>query len=103
MMGDLQPNGLSGTWAHSFEEDEGEVQVYRPHDTFPFPPSRQGRETLDFQGAGQVVSGMPGPDDRQVRSPAGVTALGMNRFRLGDARVIEVLEAGPEVLRIRPG
>ena len=102
-MSKVQTGGLSGTWAHSFEEDEGDVQVYRPHDTFPFPPSRQGRETLDFRGAGQVVSGMPGADDRQVRSAASVTALGMNRFRLGDARVIEVLEAGPDVLRIRPG
>jgi len=50
-----------------------------------------------------VVSGMPGADDRQVRSAASVTALGMNRFRLGDARVIEVLEAGPDVLKIKPG
>lgn len=103
MMGDVQAGGLGGTWAHSFEEDEGEVQVYRPYDTFPFPPSRQGRETLDFRGAGEVVSGMPGPDDRQVRAAAGVTAPGMNRFRLGDARVIEVLEAGPDVLKIKAG
>ena len=103
MMGGRQTGGIGGTWAHSFEEDEGEVQVYRPYDTFPFPPSRQGRETLDFREADQVVSGTPGADDRQVRTAAGVTALGMNRFRLGDARVIEVLEAGPDVLKIRPG
>jgi len=103
MMGDMQTGGIGGAWAHSFEEDEGEVQVYRPYDTFPFPPSRQGRETLDFQDAGKVVSGTPGADDRQVRSAAGVTALGMNRFRLGDARVIEVIEAGPDVLKIKAG
>ena len=103
MMGDVQTNGLGGTWAHSFEEDEGEVQVYRPRDTFAFPPSRRGRETLDFRDAGQVVSGMPGPDDRQVHARADVTALGMNRFRLGDARVIEVVEAGPDILKVRPG
>ena len=46
---------------------------------------------------------MPGPDDRQVRGSAGITQLGMNRFRLGDARVIEVLESGPDVLKVRPG
>ncbi|MDN4061621.1 hypothetical protein QPK31_25685 [Massilia sp. YIM B02769] len=103
MMGKVQTGGLSGTWAHSYEEDEGDVQVYRPHDTFPFPPSRRGRETLDFRGAGEVISGMPGPDDRQLRSAAELTPLGMNRFRLGDARVIEVLEAGPDVLKLRPG
>jgi len=103
MMDKVQTDGLSGTWAHSYEEDEGDVQVYRPHDTFPFPPSRQGRATLDFRGAGQVVSGMPGPDDRQMHSAAELTSLGMNRFRLGDARVIEVLESGPDVLKLRPG
>jgi hypothetical protein len=96
-----QTNAPGGAWAHSFEEDTGDVQVYRPQATFPFPPSRKGRETLDFQQAGQVVSGMPGPDDRQVHSTAGMTDLGMNRFRLGDARVIEVVESGPDVLKVR--
>lgn len=93
--------GLSGTWAHSFEEDEGDVQVYRPHDSFAFPPSRRGRETLDFQQPGRVTSGMPGPDDRRVHSAAQVTPLGMNRFRIGDARVLEVVESGPDVLKVR--
>lgn len=100
-MSTAQTANLSGTWAHSFEEDEGEVQVYRPGG-FPFPPSRRGRETLDFQGTGQVIMGVPGRDDRQVHSAVGVTALGMNRFRLGDTRVIEVIEAGPDVLKVRP-
>jgi len=27
-----QTSRLSGTWAHSYEEDEGGVQVYRPYD-----------------------------------------------------------------------
>lgn len=101
-MRSVQTTTLSGTWAHSYEEDEGEVQVYRPYDTYPFPPSRQGRETLDFRDPGQVVSGMPGADDRQVPSAASLTPLGMNRFRLGDARVIEVLESRPDVLKLRP-
>lgn len=103
MMKRTQTSGLSGNWAHSYEEDEGGVQVYRPYDTFPFPPSRQGRATLDFCDAATVVSGMPGPDDRQARAAAGITPLGMNRFRLGDARVIEVLESGPDVLKVRQG
>ena len=49
---------------------------------------QEGPDTLDFQQAGQVVSGMPGPDDRQMHSAAGITELRMNRFRVGDARVI---------------
>jgi hypothetical protein len=96
-----QASGLSGVWAHSFEEDAGDVQVYRLRDKFSFPPSRRGRETLDFQQAGQVVSGMPGPDDRQMQSSGVLTPLGMNRFRIGDAQVLEVVESGPDVLKVR--
>lgn len=98
-----ETTGLAGSWMHSFEEDEGDVQVYRPGASFAFPPSRRGRETLDFQQAGQVVTGMPGPDDRPMHSASGMTALGMNRFRLGDSRVIEVIESSPEVLKVRMG
>jgi len=96
-----QAAGLSGTWAHSFEEDEGDIQVYRPDGAFAFPPSRRGRETLDFQQAAQLVAGMPGPDDRRTHSTTGITALGMNRFQLGDSRVMEVIESGPDVLKVR--
>jgi hypothetical protein len=91
-----------GTWTHSFEEDEGDVQVYRRSDAFTFPPSRRPRETLDFQQPGQVVTGMPGADDRRQRAAGSLTPLGMNRFRLGDAWVIEVIESGADILRIRP-
>jgi len=93
--------GLSGTWTHSFEEDEGDIQTYRPNGSFAFPPSRQGRDTLDFEQAGQVVSGTPGPDDRLLLSSSGMTSLGMNRFRIGDAQVIEVIASSPDVLKVR--
>lgn len=95
-------SGLSGSWTHSFEEDEGAVQVYRPSNSFAFPPSRRGRETLDFSQTGQVVTGTPGPDDRHQHAGASLTSLGMNRFRIGDARVIEVVESGPDVLKVKP-
>ena len=97
--------GLSGSWTHSFEEDEGGVQLYRPTRSFPFPPSRRGRETLEFGAAGQMVTGMPGPDDRRVLTNAGLTPLGMNRFRLeGGVRpgqVIEIVEANADMLKVR--
>jgi len=91
--------GLGSSWTHSFEEDTGSEQVYRPS-SYPFPPSRRPRETLDF-AAGQMVTAVPGPDDKLQRSVAPVTALGMQRYRLGDGREIEVVEAGSDVLRIR--
>jgi hypothetical protein len=95
-------SGLSGNWTHSFEEDEGEVQVYRSSSSFAFPPSRRGRETLDFSPSGQVDTGMPGADDKRQHSTSSVVALGMNRFRIGDGRVIEVVESGPDVLKVKP-
>jgi hypothetical protein len=101
-MGQEQPL-LAGSWKHSFEEDQGDVQVFRPSASFTFPPSRRGRETLDFGPGGETVVGLPGPDDRLQRSHSTMTPLGANRFRLTDARVIEVVEVGPDVLKLRPG
>ncbi len=98
--------GLGGSWTHSFEEDEAGVQVYRPTHSFAFPPSRRGRETLKFGAEGEVVMGAPGPDDRLRFTQARLTALGMNRYSLGGTaerpgRVIEIVEATPEVLKVR--
>jgi len=78
----------AGTWAHSFEEDEGDVQVYRLRASYPFPPSRRGRETLEFDTAGRAsAAGMPGPDDRMMPRQS------VPRF--------EVVEAGPDILKVR--
>ncbi|MRV76761.1 hypothetical protein GJ700_34130 [Duganella sp. FT92W] len=82
-----QPSMGAGIWAHSFEEDEGDIQVYRPRATFPFPPSRRGRETLEFDPAGRVSAGMPGPDDRMMQ-------------RAGSPG-FDVIEAGPDILKVR--
>ncbi len=102
---EMQEVALRGSWTHSFEEDEAGVRLYRPTHGYAFPPSRRGRETLDFDTAGQVLSGAPGPDDRPRLSAAALTPLGMNRFRIGAAeapgRVIEVLEARPDLLKLR--
>lgn len=91
---------MDGSWTHSFEEDTGSEQVFRPTASYPFPRSRRPRDTLDL-GTGQMETAMPGPDDKVQRSTAQVTALGMGRYRLGDGREIEVVEAGSDVLRIR--
>jgi hypothetical protein len=79
--------GAALTWAHSFEEDEGDIQVYRPRDTYPFPPSRRGRETLIFDLSGRATSGMPGLDDRMVAQ--------------GAAPPFDIVEAGTNLLKVR--
>jgi hypothetical protein len=92
---------LGGAWTHSFEEDEGAVQVYRPSNSFAFPPGRRRRETLEFDAAGQVVVGVPGPDDRLQRTTSSLTALGMNRFRTADGRTLEIVEARSDILKLK--
>lgn len=97
---------IGGSWTHSFEEDEAGVLVYRPTDTFTFPPSRRGRETLEFGEGGELTERTPGPDDRPRDTASRWTALGMNRVRLGGTadtlgRVIEIVEHTPEILKIR--
>jgi hypothetical protein len=100
--GNMSP---SGKWRHSFEEDQPGVEVYRPADSFAFPPARRGRETLDFGGTGALTIGAPGPDDRSRETSGSWTALGMNRFRLDggnqSSRTIEVIENSPDILKIR--
>lgn len=91
---------LQGSWAHSHEEDQGDVLVYRPTDSFAFPPAR-GRETLVFGEGGALTQHTPGPDDRPRETAGSLTPLGMNRFRLGSGQDIEVVEHTPEILRIR--
>jgi hypothetical protein len=96
---------IQGSWTHSSEEDQGDVLVYRPTHSFAFPPAR-GRETLVFGEGGELTEQTPGPDDRPQDTGGSWTALGMNRFSLeGTAdtqgRVIEVVEHGPEILKIR--
>jgi hypothetical protein len=101
----MDQSSIQGSWTHSFEEDQGDVLVYRPTNTFAFPPAR-GRDTLEFGEGGELTERMPGPDDRPRDTPGHWTALGMNRFRLGGTagapgRVIEVVEHTPNILKIR--
>lgn len=103
-MQDAAADARQGEWVHSFEEDHGDLQVYRPLATFQFPPARRGRESLTFAAGGLQTHHVPGPDDRP-RSGS-VTALGMNRFRLAAptnsrGSVVEVVEVNPDKLTIR--
>ena len=106
MNGAMQDSSLVGAWTHSFEEDEGDVQVFRPSHAFAFPLSRRGRESLEFGASGEVKSSEPGPDDRYRASTSSLTPLGMNRYRIGATagkpdRVVEVVERAPDLLKLR--
>lgn len=102
----MSADSLAGSWTHSYEEDgSADVQVYRPTQAFAFPPGRRGRATLEFGAAGQMVSGMPGPDDGQSKTGATLTSLGMNRYRLDGGQtpgqVIEIVQSEPDLLKVR--
>ncbi|SDS62510.1 hypothetical protein SAMN04489717_3299 [Actinopolymorpha singaporensis] len=92
---------IRGNWTHSYEEDASGIEVYRPTATFPFPPARRGRERLTFDGD-QVVVSPPGPDDR-TRPRATLRRLGTGRFGEPEtgAEGFEIVEATPDVVRIR--
>lgn len=62
---DLPPE-LFRHWIHSREEDEGDVQFFRPEGS-AFPPSR-GRDGMDMRPDGSFVQDDIGPGDGIVRT-----------------------------------
>ena len=77
-----------------------------PHAVLRFPPTRTGRNRIVIGESGELREQAPGPDDRSRDKGGPWRALGMNRFGLGGTpdqpdQVIEILEAGPDVLKIR--
>lgn len=90
---------LSGSWTHSFEEDSGDEQVFRPSAGFAFPPSRRPRDTLDFSTE-QMTSRMPGPDDRVHQTTSTMAPAGENRV-VANGRELEVIEVRSDLLRVR--
>jgi len=81
-----------GEWTHSHEEDDDEILVYRPAATFPFPPTRGGRDSLLVGDDGTIATLAPGPDDRPRQT--GIRGA-------DDTSAVTVVEANPEILKIR--
>lgn len=55
------PQALLKTWFHSFEEDQGTIEVYRPRG-FSFPPAR-GRNGFAIVRDGSFIQYNIGPAD----------------------------------------
>jgi hypothetical protein len=100
-MADQLPDGVAGRWMHSFEEDHGDVLVYRPpeHD---FPLAR-GRDGIEFAPDGSFVEWAIGRGDAGQAVPgrwqADGSAVEVATDRGG--QVLEILQVTPDRLEIR--
>lgn len=101
----MLPNSIFRRWQHSYEEDAGDVQAYRPFE-YPFPPAR-GRTGIEFRPDGQFVRWVIGPGDAPEAVPARWREQEENsRVVVSGAQqqeetVLELVECTDEVLRVR--
>ena len=99
----MEPQALEGSWTHSHEEDQDDVQVFRPSDR-PLPPSR-GRTSFTLHADGTADAGTPGPSDRGRTSEGGTWQVEGDVLTVrcpGWAAAFEVVAADPEHLGLRP-
>jgi len=97
-------NGVTGRWMHSFEEDHGDVLVYRPPD-HDFPRAR-GRDGIEFAPDGSFVEWAIGRGDAQQAVPGrwrtadsgGAVEVATDR---GGEQVLEILQVSPDRLEVR--
>lgn len=103
---------VPGRWVHSFEEDVDDIEVYRPEE-HAFPPTRGGRQILEVTPDGTLIEWAAGPDDRPIPTGVEHAPAGMNRYtttapvsagagatKEDTGPGLEIVEAGPEILRI---
>jgi hypothetical protein len=92
-------------WSHSFEEDHGDVRVYRPVE-FDFPRAR-GRGGIEFRDDGSYVDWATGPGDARQPRPGSWRREGAGRLRIttatGEQRTVTVLRVTPDRLELRAG
>ena len=98
------PPGLFRHWIHSREENQGDVQFFRPPG-FPFPPSF-GRDGFTMRPDGEVVQDDVGAADGIVQVPGRWAQQGPGQvaFRFDGARpdyAFAVFGIDDDLLRIR--
>lgn len=107
IMKTLLPKDIFREWTHSFEEDVGDIQVFRPTG-YDFIPSRMPRDGYDFKKNGEVVLYVPGPTDAtqaiegrfKTRSKGKVIELFFDDRRTGPYS-LEILLCNERMLKIR--
>lgn len=103
----LESELIGKTWLHSYEEDEGDVTVYRPN-TYDFPPSR-GRTGFALEKEGVLKQYDIAPTDGLEEHLGKWTREGKDKIRVhfesngqpSEAYTIEVVSLKDEVLKIK--
>ena len=96
---------LFQAWTHSFEEDDGGVQVYRPS-SYRFPAQRRPRESVEFRADGTFTLLNPGPADKRERIEGRWQADAPGRLRVTTSRnpresTIDIIQVDAALLKIR--
>jgi hypothetical protein len=96
---------LLQTWTRSFEEDEGDVHVYRPA-SHTFPRQRRPRDTIEFRPDGTLVRLVPGRADKREREESRWYAELPGRLRATGVpgqqdMLLEVLHVDAGLLKLR--
>jgi hypothetical protein len=101
------PGTLFQKWLHSFEEDAGDVRVYRP-ERFSFPRAR-GRAGIEFRPDGTFVEWRIGRGDAptavegrwQLESATRVRVTPAPSSAGGSSPVLEIVECTDQILKVR--
>jgi hypothetical protein len=99
------PNDIFQRWGHSFEEDTGDITVYRPAE-YEFPRAR-GRAGIEFKPDRTFIDWAIGPADAsrginghwQMEGPGRVRVSFEGNVR--PARVLDILQCDAGILRVR--
>ncbi|WP_448627239.1 hypothetical protein [Geodermatophilus sp. URMC 64] len=84
------PAAVSGRWMHSFEEDHGDVAVYRPAG-YQFPRAR-GRDGIEFAEDGSFTRWAVGRGDARRPVPGQWRPAPSGRLEVSTDEGSEVLE-----------
>ena len=100
------PTQLFKHWQHSFEEDRGDIQVFRPTE-YPFPPAR-GRDGIEFRPDGTSIRYAIGRGDAPAPQPGRWQMTGQNKLQLQSqggsgaaGNNLEIVRVDDSILEVR--
>jgi hypothetical protein len=96
---EYRAESLHGRWVHSHEEDSAGERVFRPP-SYDFPPTRQGRTSIELRPDGTYVERAPGATDAPEEAGRGSWSVEGDRILLGSDSW-EITAAEPDRLTVK--